>query len=103
MKTVFPTGLAMMLSALTLDCAAVSAPEHDAGLSSSDAGLDAGVPVGTEDGGRPPPDAGLPLKSACAVLNTTRCEYLQRCGLISPSNSAMRDCLAWQQATSCGP
>ncbi len=66
-----------------------------------DAGIDAGSVGGGAGGGGQ--DAGLPLKLACTVLNAKRCEYLQRCGLIAASNSAMRDCLALQQATSCGP
>jgi hypothetical protein len=35
------------------------------------------------------------------VLNARKCEYLQRCGLLS--ELGVRDCLAWLQATSCGP
>ncbi len=65
-----------------------------------DASTDAG-PIDGGAGGGGQSDGGLPLKSACTVLNARRCEYLQRCGLIS--TAAVRDCLAWQQATSCGP
>lgn len=47
---------------------------------------------------------GLPVSSACSVLNARRCEYLERCGLIQQgSDTARRDCQAWLLSTWCGP
>lgn len=93
MKAVSSLGLAVLLSG----CPAlvISGPPEDGG----DAGLDGGG----KDGGGSGADAGLPLKSACTVLNSKQCEYLSRCGLIAATEPAVRDCLAWLQATSCGP
>lgn len=83
---------------LFVGCAAAPLAPGDSGAGGS--GADAGARDGGGGGGGQV-DAGLPLKSACTVLNARRCEYLRRCGLIS--EPAVRDCLAWQQATSCGP
>jgi len=86
------------LLALLIGCSTQPPPPGDGGV--TDAGFDAGPGDGGGGGGGQS-DGGLPLKSACTVLNARRCDYLLRCGLIS--EAAMRDCLAWQQATSCGP
>src|SRR6187431_2375741 len=89
----------LCLGALLLVACSTPVPgAEDTGV--PDSGFDAGVGDGGVGGG-PQNDGGLPLASACTVLNARRCEYLQRCGLIS--EPAVRDCLAWQQATSCGP
>lgn len=69
-----------------------------AGGGSSDAGAGGGA-----GGGNVTPDGGLPVKTACSVLNANRCQYLSRCGLIGASDTAIRDCISWLTATWCGP
>jgi hypothetical protein len=54
-------------------------------------------------GGTATGDAGLALGSACGTLNERRCDFYARCALIDPGDSARRDCLAYMQATWCGP
>ncbi|MBX7099957.1 MAG: hypothetical protein K1X89_19735 [Myxococcaceae bacterium] len=67
-------------------------------------GGDAGQPDAGQDGGPPSgADGGLSAATACTVLNARRCEALVRCGLLAPTDSARRRCLANLQATWCGP
>jgi len=54
-------------------------------------------------GGGGDTDAGLSLTLACSTLNAQRCAYLTRCGLVGTDDTEQNDCLAWLQATWCGP
>ncbi len=90
------TGLCGLLVACT---GSGPVPPNDGGAGGGGGGVSDGG--GGTGGGSS--DAGLALKSACTVLNSRRCEYLSRCALISATVPAVRDCLAWLQATSCGP
>ncbi|MFT3839768.1 MAG: hypothetical protein QM723_22470 [Myxococcaceae bacterium] len=58
---------------------------------------------GVGGGGGSSDDAGLPLNAACSTLNAARCAYLTRCGLVGQGQVEQSDCLAWLQATWCGP
>jgi hypothetical protein len=60
--------------------------------------LDGGAPV---DAGVTTRDGGLLAGSACALLNTQRCDYLVRCGLVSVANQ--QTCIEHLEATWCGP
>ncbi len=80
-----------------------------AGSPGGPGGLGGGVPdggtgAGGGSGGGGSTIEGLPVASACSVLNVKRCDYLERCGLIEKaSTTAYRDCQAWLLATWCGP
>jgi hypothetical protein len=97
MKCLFWAGLVVLLggcSNISFEPTPQDAGDRDAGTSFD--GGDGGAIAG-------PMDAGLALRSACTVLNARRCEFLARCGLIGSGEGSVRDCLAWLQATSCGP
>jgi hypothetical protein len=66
-------------------------------------GIGGGTGGGVGTGGGFVGDAGLPEKMACTTLNAKRCDFYARCGLIDSTDSARRDCLAYLQATWCGP
>ncbi|MFZ5443852.1 MAG: Dickkopf N-terminal cysteine-rich domain-containing protein [Myxococcota bacterium] len=71
-------------------------------LSDHDAGpRDAGV--GTFPDAGPPADGGLSTTEACRALNTARCAYLARCGLIDPAAMSHEACVAAFEASWCGP
>ncbi|MBL8952203.1 MAG: hypothetical protein JNK82_15580 [Myxococcaceae bacterium] len=88
-----------MVVLLVAACGGTFAPPGGSGGGGGRAGGSAGG-SGTAGGTA---TTGLPLASACSVLNTSRCEYLARCGLIDDSMSALRDCQAWLLSTWCGP
>jgi hypothetical protein len=58
-----------------------------------DGGVDAGTVHST--------DGGLSKSMACSVLNATRCQYLERCGLID--ETGFRSCLEGLSKNWCGP
>ncbi len=64
----------------------------------------------TTDAGKPPTDAGVVVRDAglspaevCTSLNTARCEYLGRCGLVGNDAPAQAECQQGLAATWCGP
>ncbi len=96
-----PILMAAALCALAFACSA-DAPPGDGGPPAPDAGRDGGV--GSLDGGAQVDGGpGLPLESACAVLNERACAYLQRCGLLDADEDAARDCEVFLTVTRCGP
>lgn len=64
---------------------------------------DGGSGVQGKDGGVTRTDGGLPFASACAVLNSNRCEYWVRCSLIEDTIQAREECARELSATWCGP
>lgn len=68
----------------------------------SDGGADGGFDAGA-DAGNPGADGGLAVAVACSLLTERRCAALDRCGVISDSQAAQRDCVAYFTATWCGP
>ena len=62
---------------------------------------DGGVTVIPDSGVRV--DGGLLASEACAALNTNRCAFLARCGLIEDSTQGRFDCARSFDATWCGP
>ncbi len=104
MKTFTPL-LALVLSA----CLGAACTPNPSG---GDAGLGGGGEVGGGSGGGGgggggagggASDAGLPLTAACSTLDAARCAYLTRCGLVGEGDPEQSECLAWLQATWCGP
>ncbi len=85
---------------LALGCSSAPLSPGDSGPE-ADAGVVGGG--GQSDGGARTDGGGLPLESACDVLNASRCEYLQRCGLIAEGDDALEDCEAYLRVTRCGP
>ena len=62
---------------------------------------DGGVTVIPDSGVRV--DGGLLVTEACLSLNTNRCEFLARCGLIEDSPQSRLECARFFEATWCGP
>lgn len=65
---------------------------------------------GSTDAGQPPVDSGVVVRDAgssptevCKSLNTARCEYLGRCGLVGNDDAAREACERQYQSTWCGP
>jgi hypothetical protein len=56
---------------------------------------------GVDAGALRPNDSGLSKSMACSVLNATRCQYLQRCGLID--ETGLQSCLDGLSKNWCGP
>jgi len=92
----------LLLTVLSAGCICGAGPSPTDG-GPADSGADSGSGGGGGGGGGNLDGGGLPLKSACTVLNARRCEYFVRCKLIADTNAAVRDCLALQQSTLCGP
>jgi hypothetical protein len=95
-----------LVAALVASCSPLVPTKPPDGGSGGSGGSDGGGPVlrdGGSDAGPPTPDGGLPLESACDVLNHQRCAYLQRCGLIGASGGDLERCEAMLVATWCGP
>lgn len=95
MKSLLTLGLLVTLGACT-----TGSSGEGGGTGGGSGGGAGGAGAGGGGGAISTSDGGLNVKVACTVLNARKCEYLQRCGLIS--EPAVRDCLAWLQATSCG-
>ena len=71
-------------------------------------GLDGSVAdSGTTGGGSPDAglfvDAGLGLSDACPALNSARCDWLARCGLLDEPDGGVARCRQTFETTWCGP
>lgn len=83
--------------ALVVGCGTAPAtPLPDSGRS------DAGITVST-DGGAGRVDGGLAVAEACPLLNSRRCDFLARCGLIPAGTQAHAECVRELEVSWCGP
>lgn len=89
-----------LLAGVTVACGTGAPPQL---LLLPDGGVGAGVGGGSSGTGGGSSDAGLALRTACATLNSKRCETLRSCGAIDDTTDAYRSCVAWLTATWCGP
>ena len=88
---------ALIAAALTLLAVVISCGTFPEGNNGPRDGSGVGGGNGGSSDGGGGLDGGLTSTNACALMNTRKCDYLQRCGLIAQGEPAARDC-AWAAA-----
>ena len=91
-----------LLSCLLFGCPSGVGSDGGSG-GGGDLGGGAGGGGGGAVGGGGGSDGGLAVSLACTTLDAARCAYLTRCGLVGTDDAEQSDCLAWLQASWCGP